>query len=119
MYDFVGNVFMTIEVENILRIAGGALGKEDFLTLLESDGVKVQRIVSHAAKSLEEFWYDQAHAEWVMIVRGEATLEFESGQRIEMKVGDYLTIPPRTRHRVDQTAPETIWLVVHVKEGGT
>jgi cupin 2 domain-containing protein len=107
---------MTIEMENIFRATAGALGKEDFLTLLDSDGVKVQRIVSHAAKSPEEFWYDQAHAEWVMIVRGEATLEFESGQRIEMKVGDYLTIPPRTRHRVDQTAPETIWLVVHVKE---
>jgi cupin 2 domain-containing protein len=107
---------MGIKVENIFSAAEGAPGKEDFLTLLESDGVKVQRIVSHAANSPEEFWYDQAHAEWVMIIRDEAILEFESGQRIEMKVGDYLTIPTRTRHRVDQTAPETIWLVVHLKE---
>jgi quercetin dioxygenase-like cupin family protein len=33
-----------------------------------------------------------------------------------MKEGDYLTIPPHTRHRVDQTGQETIWLVVHLKE---
>ncbi len=107
---------MTMKVENIFRAIEGGLGNEDFLTLLDSDNVKVQRVVSHAASSPEEFWYDQAHAEWVMIVRGEAALEFESGQRIEMKEGDYLTIPPHTRHRVDQTGQETIWLVVNVKE---
>jgi cupin 2 domain-containing protein len=107
------------KVENIFGDTEGALGKEDFSTLLESENVKVERVVSHAASSPEEFWYDQAHAEWVMIVRGEATLEFESGQRIEMKEGDYLTIPPHTRHRVHQTGLETVWLVVHVKEAGT
>ena len=107
---------MMIKVENIFRAIEGELGNEDFLTLLDSDNVKVQRVVSHAASSPEEFWYDQAHAEWVMIVRGEATLEFESGQRIEMKEGDYVTIPPHTRHRVDQTGQETIWLVVHLKQ---
>ena len=110
---------MGIKVENIFGDTEGALGKEDFFTLLESENVKVERVVSHAATSPAEFWYDQAHIEWVMIACGEATLEFESGLRIEMKAGDYLTIPPRTRHRVDQTAPETIWLVVHVKEHGT
>ncbi len=108
---------MGIKVENIFGDTEGALGKEDFLTLLESENVKVERVVSHAASSSpEEFWYDQAHAEWVMIVCGEATLEFESGQRVEMKEGDYLTLPPHTRHRVHQTALETIWLVVHFKE---
>jgi cupin 2 domain-containing protein len=107
---------MGIKVENIFGDTEGALGKEDLFTLLENDGVKVQRIVSHAATSPAEFWYDQAHFEWVMIVRGEATLEFESGPRIELKEGDYLTIPPHARHRVCETGPETIWLVVHVQE---
>ena len=107
---------MGIKVKNIFGATEGTLGKEAFLTLLESENVKVERVVSHAASSPQEFWYDQAHAEWVMIVRGEATLEFESGQRIEMKEGDYLTIPPHARHRVHQTGLETIWLVVHLKE---
>jgi len=107
---------MTIEVKNIFRATAGALGREDFLTLLETNSMKIERVVSHAARGPQEFWYDQAHAEWVMIVRGEATLEFESGQRVEMKEGDYLTIPPHARHRVDQTGQETIWLVLHVKE---
>ena len=108
---------MSIQVKNIFNATGGAPGKEDFLTLLESEGVKIQRIVSHAASSPENFWYEQSHIEWVLIIRGEAALEFETGQRIEMKEGEYLTIPPHARHRVDETAPETIWLVVHLTVG--
>ena len=107
---------MRIEVDNIFRGTGGAPGKEDFLTLLESERVKVERIVSHASSTPENKWYDQAYNEWVLVARGWAVLEFEGGERVELKEGDYLTIPPHARHRVDQTAPETIWLVVHVKE---
>jgi cupin 2 domain-containing protein len=50
------------------------------------------------------------------VVRGRAVLEFEGGQRMELKEGDYLNLPPHTRHRVNETGPETIWLVVHVEE---
>ena len=39
---------MVIKVENIFRATGGALGKEVFLTLLERESVKIERIVSHA-----------------------------------------------------------------------
>ena len=107
---------MRIEVDNIFRATAGGPGKEDFLTLLESGAVKIQRVVSHASSTPEDCWYDQAHSEWVLVVRGRALLQFESGQRIELKEGDYLTIPPHARHRVCETGPETIWLVVHVKE---
>lgn len=108
---------MTTQSENIFRQISGAAGKEEFLTLLEQDGVKIQRIVSHASSTPENEWYDQAYNEWVMVVRGWAVLEFEGGERIELKEGDYLTIPPHARHRVDETAPETIWLVVHLTAG--
>jgi cupin 2 domain-containing protein len=107
---------MGIKVENIFGDTEGALGKEDFLTLLESGGVKIQRIVSPASSTPEDCWYDQAHSEWVLVARGRALLQFESGQRVELKEGDYLTIPPHARHRVCETGPETIWLVVHVQE---
>ncbi|MPZ75622.1 MAG: cupin domain-containing protein [Deltaproteobacteria bacterium] len=107
---------MPIRAENILSALSGDLGKEDFLTLLESESVKVERIVSHASSSPENVWYDQSYSEWVFLVRGQATLQFESGQRIELEEGDYLTIPPHARHKVRQTGPETVWLVVHLKE---
>jgi cupin 2 domain-containing protein len=108
---------MSIQVENILSPTAGAIGSEEFLTLLETEAVKVQRIVSNAAKSPEEFWYEQSHTEWVLLVRGHAVLAFEGGERLELNEGDYLAIPPHARHRIDETGPETIWLVVHLTEG--
>jgi cupin 2 domain-containing protein len=48
------------------------------------------------------------------LVRGQATLEFAGGELVELKEGDYLAIPPHVKHRVRQTASETIWLAVHM-----
>ena len=108
---------MSIQVENILRPSPGAIGSEEFLTLLETEAVKVQRIISNEAKSPEKFWYEQSYTEWVLLVRGHAVLAFEGGERLELKEGDYLAIPPHARHRIDETGPETIWLVVHLTGG--
>lgn len=105
-----------MKIDNIFDSISGAPGTEDFLTLLESGRVKIQRIVSRASATPENEWYNQAHSEWVLVVRGKAVLEFEDGERIALKEGDYLTLPSRVRHRVHETGPETIWLVVHVKE---
>ena len=107
---------MSIEIKNISKQISCASGEEEFLTLLEENGVKIQRIVSHASSTPENEWYDQAYTEWVLVVRGHAVLEFEAGERIQLNEGDYLAIPPHARHRVDETGPETIWLVVHLKQ---
>ena len=108
---------MTMETKNIFKRISGAAGEEEFLTLLQQHGVKIQRIVSHASSTPESEWYDQSYTEWVLVLRGHAILQFESGERVELKEGDYLTIEPHARHRVDETAPETIWLVVHLTAG--
>jgi cupin 2 domain-containing protein len=108
---------MTIETKNIFKQISCAAGEEEFLTLLEGNGVKIQRIVSHASSTPENEWYDQAYAEWVLVLRGHAVLAFEGGERLELNEGDYLAIPPHARHRVDETGPETIWLVVHLIAG--
>ena len=108
---------MTVKTKNILTQTSGAAGAEEFLTLLEENGVKIQRIVSHASSTPENEWYDQAYPEWVLLVRGHAVLAFEGGERLELNEGDYLAIPPHARHRVDETGPETIWLVVHLTDG--
>lgn len=83
--------------------------------MFENGAVRIERIVSHAHASPAGFWYDQAEHEWVMLVRGQATLEFIDGTLVELREGDYLNIPPRLKHRVRQTAAHTIWLAVHVK----
>ncbi len=105
---------MITRAENIFAALPQKLRNEDFLTLFEGPAVKIERIVSQSHASPPGFWYDQAHNEWVMLVRGSATLEFANGELVDLKEGDYLAVPPHVKHRVRETAPETIWLAVHM-----
>ncbi len=91
------------------------LDAEQFLTLFQNASVKIERIVSHSHRSPENYWYDEVEEEWVIVLRGTATLEFAGGDLVELRAGDYLTIAPHTRHRIARTGEETIWLAVHVK----
>jgi len=89
-----------------------------FPDLLARPGLRIERIVSHGQASPPGFWYDQEQTEWVMVVQGAASLQFEaeSEPRI-LTPGDYLLIPAHARHRVTWTAPDepTIWLAVHFR----
>ena len=102
-------------VKNLFANISNANRSEEFLTLFENAGVKIERIVSHAQPSPAGFWYDQDEDEWVTVLRGTATLEFAHGEQVELKDGDYLTIPRHVRHRVAWTSDETIWLAVHLR----
>jgi cupin 2 domain-containing protein len=105
---------VTIRVENLFAHLPELSGSEESLSLFENRSIKIQRIVSQAYSSPPGFWYDQDQDEWVIVVRGEATLEFEGGDLVRMKEGDYVTIPRHVKHRVRQTDPNTIWLAVHI-----
>jgi cupin 2 domain-containing protein len=90
---------------------------ELFATLLETPGLRIERIVSYGQSSREGFWYDQPQGEWVALLSGSATIRFED-RVVELQPGDYLDIPAHTRHRVEATSTEepTIWLAVHYGE---
>jgi len=106
---------MTIRVDNLFANLPELYESEQSLSLFEKPSIKIERIVSQSYSSPENFWYDQAEPEWVIVLRGAATLEFEGGRFVEMKTGDHVTIPSHAKHRVHQTGPETVWLAVHVK----
>lgn len=106
---------VSITVQNIFRAFPTAVGEEQFLTLWQNSSVKIERIISHQHSSPEDFWYDESGDEWVIVLRGAATLEFVGGELVEMSAGDYVAIAPHVRHRVARTGAETIWLAVHVK----
>jgi cupin 2 domain-containing protein len=106
---------MTIRVENLFANLPDIFGSEQLISLFENPSIKIQRIVSQAYRGPPGFWYDQEDDEWVIVVRGEAILEFEAGELVHMKEGDYLTIPRHVKHRVQQTDPKTIWLAVHIR----
>lgn len=101
---------------NLLDIDSlGDSGQELFEVLLESGGFRLERIVSFGQVTPEGEWYDQDLAEWVSVVQGFATLEYEDGERVDFKVGDYVQIPPHRKHRVVFTSDDCIWLALHYK----
>jgi cupin 2 domain-containing protein len=106
---------MPVSVKNIFTDPASARDAEHFLTLFENTSAKIERIVSQSHSSPAGFWYDQAEDEWLIVLRGSAALEFEAGEIVEMKEGDYLIIPRGVRHRVARTGERTIWLTVHIK----
>ncbi|MEI8229283.1 MAG: cupin domain-containing protein [Planctomycetota bacterium] len=102
---------------NLLSNLPQNLPEELFTTLLQAPGIHIEQIVSQGHKSAEGFWYDQDQAEWVLVLRGAARLEFED-RLLEMRPGDFVNIPAHQKHRVAWTTPDepTIWLAVHYGE---
>jgi len=103
-----------IAVRNLFAELPGSAPGEVCDTLLEKDGLRIERIVSHSSASPEGFWYDQEQEEWILVLKGEAKLRIFQDELILLKAGDYLLIPRRRRHRVEWTSVETIWLAIHV-----
>ena len=103
-------------IQNILSDIPMRLPDELFETLVKSNHVRIERIVSYGHASPEAFWYDQDQAELVILLKGAARLRFEGDEHmVEMNPGDFIDLPPHRKHRVDWTTPDepTIWLAVH------
>jgi len=95
-----------------------ALEEEEFRVLLETESLRIERIVSTGHTSAEHDWFDQPWDEWVLLLKGAARLVFDGDDAPRpLSPGDYLLIPAHVRHRVDWTAPDrpTVWLAVHFK----
>ncbi len=87
--------------------------QEEIAILADQAGVRIERIVSTGQASPPGFWYDQAWAEWVVLLTGMAALRFESEPEPRLLgPGDWLEIPAHARHRVEWTDAEqpTVWL---------
>ncbi|MGL6075827.1 MAG: cupin domain-containing protein [Fimbriiglobus sp.] len=111
---------MGYEVENMNNLfADLPINLPDELThtLLEAADVRIERIVSHGHASPEGFWYDQDRHEWVLILKGEARLQFEDDV-LEMGPGSFVNIPAHRKHRVEWTTPNepTVWLAVFYRD---
>ncbi len=82
--------------------------------LAENQHVRIERIVSTGHCSAPDFWYDQSEHEWVLLLQGQAELQFADGSSSRLQCGDQLLIPAHQRHRVLWTTPDqpTVWLAV-------
>ena len=90
-------------------------GSEWFETLTSGNNLSIERIVSHGQITPGNQWYNQQSDEWVVLLQGEATLEFQNGSIIKLHKGDYIFIPAHKKHRVSYTSttPPCIWLAIH------
>lgn len=103
-----------MEVKNLLHDIPPSHG-EWFETILKSDAVTIERIVSRGDTTP---WLVQEWEEWVLLFAGAARLSIGNRQ-VGLGPGDFLMIPGGMRHRVLWTDPacETIWLAVHLRQG--
>lgn len=107
---------MNMPVENILDNLPTKLRDERFDELLRGDGFRLERILSTGHSTPAGQWCDQDQAEWVLVLRGSAQLQFEGEpEAVELGPGDYVLIPAHCRHRVQWTDPRypTVWLALH------
>ncbi|HGY5554841.1 MAG TPA: Nif11 domain/cupin domain-containing protein, partial [Prochlorococcus sp.] len=75
----------------------------------------LELILSCSASSPEGFWYDQTDHEWIVILRGSASLKLKDPDAyVDLSVGDQLHFLPHRLHRVERTDPHpgTIWLAL-------
>lgn len=102
----MSNIFENVPID---------LAQEVFESIVNSDAVTVERIVSKGHTSPETGWYDQSRHEWVLVLKGGALLEFEDRESVRLNPGDYVNIPAHQKHRVawTDTFCETIWLAIH------
>lgn len=90
--------------------------EEEFKVIAESNGMVIERIVSHGHTSSE--WYDQEEAEFCSVLRGAADLLIEGeAEARRMNPGDWAVIPAHVKHKVTWTseAEPTIWVAVKWK----
>lgn len=104
---------------NLLRALPDARLQEQFKTLLQQPGCRIEQIVSQGQCSAPDFWYDQGWDEWVLLLSGRAEVVLaDPPQLVTLLPGSFLWIPAHRRHRVTATTPDqpSVWLAIHLGE---
>jgi cupin 2 domain-containing protein len=102
-------------MNNIFDDIPANLDKEVIESLVDSENVRIERIISKGHTSPDTGWYDQDRNEWVVVLKGAAVLSFSDKSTVSLKAGDHINIPAHEKHKVTWTDPdtETIWLAIH------
>ena len=100
---------------NIYHLIPPHFSSEIFETIFQSNNIHIERIISTGQVTPENTWLFQEKDEWVILLQGNSSIEFEDGYCCDMKCGDYLFIPGNRKHRITFTSitPPCIWLAVH------
>ena len=105
-----------MDIKNIFSVIQKQASEEILETIIQAHQCKIERIISRGHATTVGEWYNQDKNEWVLVLKGNARLQFEGDDElVVMKTGDYINIPAHRKHRVEWTDPteETIWLAVY------
>jgi cupin 2 domain-containing protein len=102
-------------VSNLLDDLPIQATEEVFTELLSRPGIRIERIVSNGQSTPVDAPYDQDHDEWVLLLRGSASLWLDGDSERDLRPGDHVLIPAHRIHRVMRTAGNepTVWLAIH------
>ena len=106
----------TNRVKNIFSGIPKKMDREHFETLLHTNNVIIDRVLSNGQKSFKNKPYHSIQDQWIMVLQGSANLKVEGETAIVLARGDYYFIPAGKKHWVLSTSkqPKTIWLVVNI-----
>jgi cupin 2 domain-containing protein len=105
-----------MDAGNLLAGIARELPEELVTTIHGAKGLRIERIVSQGHCSPEAFWYDQDEHEWVIVLEGEAAVQFQDdSEPVRLRRGSHLYIAAHRKHRVvwTSTTERTVWLAVH------
>jgi cupin 2 domain-containing protein len=102
-------------LQNLLATIPAQLDTELIEQIASKGKVVIERILSRGQSSPTSGWYDQPEDEWVLLLEGEAMVDFADGRQYHLHRGDHLLIPAHCQHKVAWTPSDrtTIWLAVH------
>jgi cupin 2 domain-containing protein len=86
-------------------------------SILYRKSFSLEKIVSKGYRTPEKEWLKSKKEEWVILLKGKAGIMFENGVKLELKEGDFVSIPGNAKHKVTYTSkrPECIWLALYYK----
>ena len=80
-------------MDNLLRDLPLTLDAEQFATLINRPGARIERIVSNGQATPPGEWLTQPHDEWVLLLHGAAGLLIAGKTETRLVPGDHLLIP--------------------------
>ena len=77
---------------NIFDLPSSLPNEELFESLVSTDNILIERIISTGQVTPPGEWYDQDKDEWVILLQGEAALSYDDGSIIYLKYVFYVFI---------------------------
>ena len=74
---------------NIFDLPSSLPNEELFESLVSTDNILIERIISTGQVTPPGEWYDQDKDEWLILLQGEASLAYADGSKIKLTAEDY------------------------------